>query len=338
MGMNYRGSGRGKLLLFGEHAAVKGYPALGLALDRGIEVELLPEEDSARWILEGYDERENAVAREVMKRIGEAVPGFPGGGRIRVASDLPEGRGYGSSAALCAALAEAALRASGTPEAVRHRSLVWGIAHHAEGVFHGTPSGIDTGLAVLGGLIAFAPKPPDLPDWHRVPHRTIDLVVGSLPRRDSAKALIAGVGTRASFPGSREAGILARLGELSVEAERLFSLAGPDEARTAAAGGAPNGFAASLGSLARQAEAGLSELGLVDEGVAALLAAGEVAGATGGKMSGAGGGGAFWLACSEGKTVEKVTESLEARARELGLATELELGRLRLAPDRTRAP
>ncbi|MEI6873952.1 MAG: hypothetical protein WCL50_02350, partial [Spirochaetota bacterium] len=133
MGLSYRGHGRGKLLLFGEHAAVKGYPAVGLALERGISVELEPRETRATWYLEGHDEEHNAIARAVMKRVDTAVPDLPRGGLIRLESDLREGRGFGSSAALCAALAEAALAASGAPEALRHRTLVWSIAHHAEG-------------------------------------------------------------------------------------------------------------------------------------------------------------------------------------------------------------
>ena len=215
MGMSHSGFGRGKLLLFGEHAAVMGYPALGLALERGIAVELEPDPAATSWSLEGRDQRENAIARDVMRRVDEAVPGLPKGGKIRSRSDLPEGRGFGSSAALCVALAEAALRAAGTPEVLRHRSLVWAIAHHAEGYFHGSPSGIDTGLAALGGLIAFKPSPPDLPEWRRLPIRRLAFLAGSLPRQSSAKTLIAGIKEKGQDASSREAGRLARLGSLS---------------------------------------------------------------------------------------------------------------------------
>ena len=321
MGMIYKGFGRGKLLLFGEHAAVMGYPALGLGLEGGITVELEPDPEARHWILEDRDERENTIARDVMKRVDEAVAGLPKGGKLRSHSDLPEGRGFGSSAALCIALAEAALRAAGTPEVVGHRSLVWAIAHHAEGYFHGSPSGIDTGLAALGGLIAFKPSPPELPEWRRLPLRRLILLAGSLPRASSAKTLIAGIKERARDAASEEAGRLARLGALSEAAEGLFEGGEID----------PREMSSKLGLLAREAQVELAGLGLVDPALAKLVAAGEAAGSAGGKMSGAGGGGAFWLVYA-GLAMAKIGEAaLRARAKELGLGEDLSLEILSLA-------
>lgn len=320
MGMSYRGFGRGKLLLFGEHAAVMGYPALGLALERGISVELEPDPDSNNWVLSGRDEKEGLMAREVMRRVDASLPGLPQGGRIRVESELPEGRGFGSSAALCVALAEAALRAAGTPEVVRHRSLVWGIAHHAEGFFHGSPSGIDTGLAALGGLIAFKPSPPELPKWRRIPLRPLALLAGSLPRDSSAKALIAGIRERASVAASDETARLARLGALSEAAERLFEDGALDARK----------LSSELGSLAREAQIELAGLDLVDPALAELVACGEAAGSQGGKMSGAGGGGAFWLVYADLAGAKRGEAALRKKAAELGLDKALSLEALSL--------
>jgi len=316
MGMNYRGFGRGKLLLFGEHAAVAGYPALGVALDRGIAVSLEPDPAALAWTLEGRGEEDTVVARAVMKRMDASISGLPSGGTIAVESDLPVGRGFGSSSALCVALTEASLCAAGTPEVLRHRALVWGIAHHAEGVFHGTPSGIDTGLAVLGGIVAFSPKPPGLPEWRRVPGRPLHLVVGSLPRRGSAKELIADIRRRSSDPANAGSGAVSRLGDISKRAESLFSEPGSREAAT---------FASAFGSLAREAEEILSTLGLVDRDLALLVDAGEKAGSCGGKMSGAGGGGAFWLVYADARGAEEGVAALRATAAEAGLLEELTL-------------
>lgn len=315
MGMSFRGRGRGKLLLFGEHAAVLGYPALGLSLRRGIEIELEPRAEESHWSLEAREAGDGEIARAVMRRVGEAVADLPRGGRIRVEADLPEGRGFGSSAALCVALAEASLQAAGSPEVLRHRGLVWAIAHHAEGYFHGSPSGIDTGLASLGGLIAFAPRPPELPEFRRLEAPPLQLLVGSLPRRGLARDLIAGIKARASIEGSDEDGRLRRLGALSASAEGLL---GRRELREGE-------LAEELGGLAREAEAELSRLGLVDEGTALLLAEAERAGACGGKMSGAGGGGAFWLAYPSRKDALRGLKLLGERARTEGLAEALTL-------------
>ena len=326
MGMSYQGFGSGKLLLFGEHAAVMGYPALGLGLEQGIEVELEPEAETRRWALEGRGEEDGATAREVMKRLDASLAGLPSGGTIRVRSELPEGRGFGSSAALCVALAEAGLRAAGTPEVLRHRNLVWGIAHHAEGYFHGSPSGIDTGLATLGGLIAFRPSPPELPQWRRLQPRRLAFLVGSAPRNARAKALIAEIKARSGQADSLEAKRLARLGALSEAAEALFDGGGSD--------GGSESFKLSiqLGSLAREAQVELAGLGLVDQTVAALVAAGEAAGSPGGKMSGAGGGGAFWLVYPDLDGARHGEEALRRRASSLGLGDGLSLEVLDMVP------
>lgn len=363
--MSYSGYGRGKLLLFGEHAAVMGHPALGLALERGIEVALEPDPKAHNWTLVGRGDAEAAMAREVMTRLGDAVDGIPRGGTIRVASTLPEGRGFGSSAALCVALTEAVLKASGSPEAVRHRAIVWAIAHHAEGYFHGSPSGIDTGLATLGGLVAFRPAPPELPEWHRVPLRPLSLLVGSLPRKSNAKALIADIRERSKDPASVEAGRLSRLGALSAAAESLFEIGnaakqgglrdrggihggeGPNgEGRPHNDDGGPHGggdrhrsggpaspeISYELGLLAKDAQIELSALGLVDPSLATLVETGEATGSEGGKMSGAGGGGAFWLVYPDRAAALRGESALRQKAADLELGEALTLEVLDLRP------
>ena len=311
MGMTFTGRGRGKLLLFGEHAAVKGYPALGMALDRSITITLEASASAGSWELEGFEETEKAIARAVMKRIDEAVADLPRGGSIRVKSDLPQGRGFGSSAALCVALADAALGAAGTPEAIRHRSLVWAIAHHAEAYFHGTPSGIDTGLATLGGLLSFRPRPPELPEARRVRGWPLHLLVGSVPRAGDAKSLIARVREAAKDETSPASASLRRLGELAVGGTALLETAVPDPA--------------ALGGMALEAEAELDALGLADPAIKSLLAIGTKAGALGGKMSGAGGGGAFWLVYASGEEAKEGADRLARQAEKNGLAPDLTL-------------
>ncbi|MEI6385836.1 MAG: hypothetical protein WCQ50_04320 [Spirochaetota bacterium] len=341
MGLTGRGEGHGKLLLFGEHAAVLGYPALGLALDAGISVELEADGSRSSWELDragetGPGEGQAATAlREVLSRIAAIVTDFPAGGLARTRSGLPMGRGFGSSAAFCVALSEAALALAGRAGVtaatratmVGDRVALWRIAHKAEAYFHGTPSGIDTGLAALGGCIAFAPDPPGLPAWHRLSPPSLHFLVGSLPREASARTLIAGIREAGLRKGSPEALALARLGACSSEAIALLEgdPARPDGDAQSAWMAASSATARAIGELAKTAHHDLASLGLVDPGVAALLARAEAQGALGGKMSGAGGGGAFWLLYAGRAEAMAGKSELQSEAEKRGLATELSL-------------
>ncbi len=333
MGMKGRGQGRGKLLLFGEHAAVLGYPALGLALDSGISVELESDSSRGSWELdedgkEGPGETGAVEAlREVLSRIAAVIKDFPPGGLAGVRSGLPMGRGFGSSAAFCVALSEAALALTGRAAKAGDREMLWRLAHHAEAFFHGTPSGIDTGLAALGGCISFAPDPPRLPAWRRLKLPPLYFLVGSLPREASAKSLIAGVREAGLRQGSPEAITLARLGAYSREAVARLGgvLANMEGSARSGRLAAPSATARAIAELAKSAQWDLESLGLVTPGVAALLAAGEAQGALGGKMSGAGGGGAFWLLYEGRVEAEAGKSALQAQAERQGLAAELSL-------------
>jgi mevalonate kinase len=82
--------------------------------------------------------------------------------------------------------------------------------------------------------------------------------------------------------------ILERLGALSERAIQVLA-------------GTPTGTTSSdreLGVLAQEAHTYLDELGVATPELNTIIAHGTQAGARGGKLSGAGGGGAFYLVCS----------------------------------------
>ena len=154
----------GKLMLFGEHAAVYGHPAVGASLPESLAARLHGK-SAAEWDLHEVDEPDRAPVRGVLSRLEASVPGFMGAARCSVVieSTVPRGAGFGSSAALCGALALAAMEHAGITRQGAERRDAWHHAHDAERLFHGTPSGVDTGLSLLGGLLAFRPRPPALP-------------------------------------------------------------------------------------------------------------------------------------------------------------------------------
>eukprot|EP00300_Choanocystis_sp_HF-7_P007285 c15201_g1_i1.p1 GENE.c15201_g1_i1~~c15201_g1_i1.p1 ORF type:complete len:456 (+),score=61.98 c15201_g1_i1:27-1370(+) len=97
-------------------------------------------------------------------RITADQPSFESVGRLRVtvASQIPMGRGMGSSAALCVSISHAlnTLFCPNVPENTV-RAMTCAHASVAEYVIHGNPSGVDTAVSCYGGVVAFRPNQQD---------------------------------------------------------------------------------------------------------------------------------------------------------------------------------
>lgn len=306
----------GKLLLFGEHAAVYGFPAVGIALDRGITVTHTPERTWRLTLTDGQDRATPAhPPRDIEAffpfleeqlvhavRAGIAPPPILSSGHLRVHSDLPLGSGFGSSAALCTALARLALPQSSETE------HVWHLAHQLETFFHGTPSGIDTGLSSFGGRRAFFFSSADasagsLPVVRECPLPPVYLVAGAIPRLRDTRALVADVRRQLDESPKPTRAALEELGKIS-RAVIERSAAGTVDA---------------LGASACDAQKILARLSLSTPDLDRLLARGVAAGAAGGKLSGAGGGGAFFLLCADAQTATGVKQAVNRILPEQGV-------------------
>lgn len=298
------GRAHGKLLLFGEHAAVYGHPAVGVGLPYETTVWTEPAGPGRR--ISGVPDEFVGAVRGLLDHIrtSDRLPAVPADLSIRIASNLPPEAGLGSSAALCAALTEA-LFAPQTAEAgttgARCATERMRPAHEAERYFHGTPSGIDTSLAISGGIQAIFPRPPELPTTRALNagSRGFAIVVGAIRRTAGTKELVSRVRSEVESGNEETKHSLARLGEIATEAIRAFDT--EDE-----------GLASRLGDLAAGAQVVLGELGLVIPAVEDVIRFGEVHGAAGGKMSGAGGGGAFFLVFSDPETALQCRDDLRA--------------------------
>jgi mevalonate kinase len=208
--------------------------------------------------------------------------------------------------------------ASGAADEARRIDELWRAANEAEKLFHGSPSGVDTGLALLGGLQRISPRGTFPPLARELQPADCAIVYGAVPRLSSCAANVAAVGAAMRAGDARMAGAMAELGRLADEACLLFNGAG-DAAAPAA-----------LGALADEAQAVLRGLGLSTPALDGLLAAGKEAGALGGKLSGGGGGGAFWLACGSGESARAIADALKIQATALALPGDAYIGRLEL--------
>jgi mevalonate kinase len=293
--MVLNGQAHGKLLLFGEHAVVQGFPALGLTLPLRTRVWLSHANDT----LTGSDVPRSTPAHTQL--IQTLVPYM--GDRARavwqqrdwhahIQSDVPQGRGLGSSAALTGAVARTF--AQGIQPSVSPRTL-WRMAHQAERKYHGHPSGVDTALALGSGLIAVTPVQDGLPHLRACVASPFALVVGTLPRDKETYGLVQQVRNQVQTQGQKTRDILERLGRLAMVPPTLQNAS------------------AILGDRANEAHGLLQTLGLSTPALDQSLLTGLAAGAHGGKLSGAGGGGAFVLFCRDQDTAHTVRDAIVER-------------------------
>lgn len=258
-------SAPGKLILLGEHAVVWGQPALAGAVALHTRVRIEEAEGEPFLDLPIRDARlDLALARILPARVN-----------LRIRSDLPLGRGMGSSASLSLALVRAVALWNGESPCdaqLLERSL------ELEGVFHGRPSGVDSSVVLGGGLLRFqrlearAGSPPgELArlDLRPVPSPPLPLVVLDSGQPGDTSAMVARVAARR--PGIDP--ILAQIGQ---GVDRAIAEIQDIEA---------------LGQHMSRNQGWLSEIGVSTPHIDALCAFAEGAGALGAKLSGAGGGG-----------------------------------------------
>ncbi|NNM53386.1 MAG: mevalonate kinase [Spirochaetales bacterium] len=283
-----RTSAHAKLLLFGEHAAVWGYPALGLSLTAGLTLEyeaFTPDNEvptSQPW--EFWPPEQSAPLPNLIEifqklRTNRGLAPLPSG-RVRLASDIPPGGGWGSSAALASAFARLFL-----PDApLEGPDSLDEAAREGEKLFHGRPSGIDTALALRQGWW-YLERINDRLTAKALPDPNPPLVAGALPRLTTTKDLVNGIAEQRQRDPSGTAARLASLGELAQQAQLLVR--------------SPRFTPGALGRLMQSAQAQLTELGVSHPALQCVFETARQRGSLGEKLSGAGGGGAFVLVFSD---------------------------------------
>jgi mevalonate kinase len=161
-------SAPGKTILFGEHAAVYGHPALVTALDHRMTVtaraSASPERGTLRleipslriarnieWTHAVDSVREPGDLAFLAVTIGTAGLGRHSAGfHLRIDSTIPSGSGFGSSAALAVAVVAACRRACGDDIA---EDEIARLALSVERHQHGRASGVDVQAALRGGVL-----------------------------------------------------------------------------------------------------------------------------------------------------------------------------------------
>ncbi len=180
-------SAPGKLHLLGEHSVVYGNPALLAAVDKRFTVGISTRKEKNieiisrdmhihKYIAQDFLMHQTYASQDAWKKdhmalvhtlredsllltsiaIGETLLFYKkkleNGLRIVLKSDIPEGSGMGSSAALAIALVGALTKMIGEKF---NKASIQKIAHGIEQKIHGSPSGADGATSCLGGLVWF---------------------------------------------------------------------------------------------------------------------------------------------------------------------------------------
>jgi mevalonate kinase len=254
-----RGTGHGKLILCGEHAVVYGHPALAFAVTLSTTVQLHPHAGPTRVDSPHADPRVRDALCTVLPETGV---------RAQVETQVPVGRGMGSSAALAVAVVRAQ-----HPQ-LEGQALI-DAAMPIERAFHGNPSGLDVAVSALGGGLCFRRGPPmelepvALGDWH--------VVVLDSGTPGDTRALVAGVAARRPAIDAH----LDRIGALVQEARDVLH------------------DAPALGELLDENHALLQAIGVSTPALDRLVELARGAGALGAKLAGAGGGGVVLALCTD---------------------------------------
>lgn len=213
-----QGFAPGKVILLGEHSVVYGRPAIAGSIDRYVSVRVTAVGTHPAGGGVHLRAAAHADAR-LHQALETAVAGF--GLRtedldVTAVTDLPISVGLGSSAALSVALirALAAAKAQFLPT-----SELCARAFELEKIFHGTPSGIDSTVTAMEGLIEFSTQSAAR---RIMPRRAIPLVValGRVPR--ATAEVVTRVRARHAAEGSACEAIFDEIGALASAAPPLI--------------------------------------------------------------------------------------------------------------------
>src|SRR4030067_1067475 len=197
-----KGSGFGKVILFGEHFVVHGVPGIVSAIDSTNDATVRKKLSGItitdeRKASKGYADEKKAQQLESIARILRAMGieentvSFD----IWLGGNLPGFSGLGASAASSVAIARAIAEEY---EKKFSDDRINEIAYEAEKAYAGTPSGIDNTAATFGGLLWFEKnmKGGENTIEKLRTRKPVEIVIGSTCTVASTKAMVEGVAER----------------------------------------------------------------------------------------------------------------------------------------------
>lgn len=277
------GGGHGKLIVLGEHAVVYGHPALAAALSCGVTFTASRIDASianaagdlaagrteiADWqlMVPAHADHPVAMARRHLCASLGIAPSLERSLLLCGTATVPAGAGLGSSAAMAVAMARAISAHCGISASA---DQICAAANAAERIFHDTPSGVDVALAYYGGVGEFR-RGTGLVAL-QLPSLRVAVGVTGQQRNTKTMVQIVATATASCADDSR----LVELGQLASDGREAWAQRNWHR----------------LGHYCNRAQTLLAALGVSTERIELLCTNARAAGATGVKLTGAGGGG-----------------------------------------------
>jgi mevalonate kinase len=295
-----KGSGYGKVILFGEHFVVHGVPGIVSATDAKTDAEVKKTAKSLvindeRKGSKGYAEEKRLQQIESIQRMLKAI-GMPADTAmsIWIGGNLPGFSGLGASAASSVAIARAISEEFGlklSDEKINE------VAYEAEKAYAGNPSGIDNTAATYGGLMMFKKNVKGGPDSVEklVVKKPVEIVIGSTGKVANTKAMVEGVAERKKANPKKYDLLFKRAEELAMEGRKALEA----------------GDLKKVGELMNENHTLLQGIEVSSKELDFLVDLARKLGAIGAKLTGGGGGGCM-VALTPGKELqEKVAKAIE---------------------------
>ena len=266
------GVAAGKVILFGEHGVVYGRHALALPIPDAVRVSVAPS-----------DMPRHELPAEFVEPLLDQLDVSDRSWRIDVESELPIGKGLGSSAAIAVAIVRAfdRLLTLGLDDA-----RVNAIAFESEKLAHGTPSGVDNTLATYATPMLF--------------RNENGLEFDEIEPREAPPIVLAW-GAETGRTSEQVAGVRARRAQSPEHFDALFDEM--DRLSQEGAGYLEAGNWPALGALMNLCHGLLNAIGVSTPQLERMVSVARLAGAVGAKLTGAGGGGSIVALCP-GKVAE----------------------------------
>lgn len=273
-------SAPGKIILFGEHAVVYGFPAIAAPVSSlrtyatihpnppgqtGLRIVLPTAVDVMVVTREALDESLALTVDKTLKVLSAAEPDVT----IEITSNIPIASGLGSGAAVSAALSRAICMAlNRSIDNDQLNALVYDI----ERIHHGQPSGIDNTVIVYEQTIYFVRGQP-IERFHV--GAPLHLLIGDTGQAASTKVAVSAVRELYDSDPGRTQPILQSIGDIAQQARSL----------------AAEGEIEQVGALMTANHALLKALTVSSDALDRLVETAIHAGAYGAKLSGGGRGG-----------------------------------------------